>query len=62
MCYSRFLIPLYLRNRNEKGSNEIRELLDCLIRGDVEGILHKFAELKIVMCVVKRHLPEGVTM
>ena len=42
--------------------HEIGELLDCLSRGDVEGILHEFAELKIVMCAVKRHLPEGMTM
>ena len=42
--------------------HEIGELLDCLSRGDVDGILHEFSELKIVMCAVKRHLPDGVTM
>lgn len=42
--------------------HEIGELLDCLSRGDVEGIMHEFAELKIVMCAIKRHLPDGVTM
>lgn len=42
--------------------HEIGELLDCLSRGDVEGIMHEFAELKIVMCAVKRHLPEGMNM
>ena len=42
--------------------HEIGELLDCLSRGDTEGILHEFAELKIVMCAIKRHLPDGVTM
>lgn len=42
--------------------HEIGELLDCLSRGDTEGVLHEFAELKIVMCAVKRHLPEGMTM
>lgn len=42
--------------------HEIGELLDCLSRGDVEGILHEFAELKIVMCAVNRHLPEGMAM
>ena len=42
--------------------HEIGELLDCLSRGDVEGILHEFAELKIIMCAIKRHLPDGVTM
>lgn len=42
--------------------HEIGELLDCLSRGDTGGILHEFAELKIVMCAVKRHLPEGMTM
>ena len=42
--------------------HEIGELLDCLSRGDTEGILHEFAELKIVMCAIKRHLPEGMSM
>ena len=42
--------------------HEIGELLDCLSRGDTEGILHEFAELKIIICAVKRHLPNGVTM
>ena len=42
--------------------HEIGEMLDCLSRGDTEGILHEFAELKIVMCAIKRHLPEGMSM
>lgn len=42
--------------------HEIGELLDCLSQGNTEGILHEFSELKIVMCAVKRHLPEGMNM
>lgn len=40
--------------------HEIGEFLDCYGMGSVEGMLHEFAELKIVMCAVKKHFPEGM--
>ena len=41
--------------------HEVGQMLDYYGMENVEGVFHEFYELKIVMCALRKHFPEGMT-